>query len=79
MTMDGQEKNEKYVYSYIYIYSWTSKSHCKRQVINLLKFLFSHKKHSFPTKWTKLSLHNLSHTRYFQRELTHTSCKPSVA
>jgi len=30
------------------------------------------KKHTLPTELTKVPLHDLSHIRYFQRELTHT-------
>lgn len=33
------------------------------------------KKHSFSIEWTKLHMRNLSHTQYFQRELTHVGCK----
>ena len=30
-------------------------------------------KHPSPTEWTKVPLCDLSHTKYFQRDLTHTT------
>jgi len=59
-------------------WSWTIKPIYFKQISPTLpktrgKLLFSQQNHTLPTELTKVSLHDLSHVRYFQRELTHAA------
>jgi len=38
------------------------------------KLLFSHKNHSCPIEWMKVPPRDLSHARYFKRDLIHAVC-----